>query len=248
MEKKIFVLNRKGKKLSVIIHTPSRKTSKIIILMHSFKGDKDYQPIMRNFSRKAEIEGYAVIRFDSFGSGESEGSFEESSITTQVQDLKYIIKFAKSNKYKDICLVGLSLGATISVLAYDKTIKCLVLWSPVFDHSHLYENYKNEMIKHGFIIRERNLTGEKVKVGRKMWKEFKSTNQVKKLRKIKTPTLAIIGTKDVRITPGKARKFMKMIPAKRKLEIIKGGDHDFLVKKAEERAISLSLDWIRKYL
>lgn len=247
MEEKIKIYNRNKKRLSAILHTPKIKTDKIIIITHSFKGDKDYQLILRDFSRKAESY-HAVIRFDCYGSGESEGKFEESSITTQVEDLKDVIKFVKSKGYKDICLIGLSLGAMVSVLAYDKTIKCLVLLSPVFQLKHLYKEYKKEILKRGYIIRERKITGEKIKVGKKMWEEFGTIETSEKLKQIESPTLAILGTKDEHITPQKAKKYMDLIPAKNKLEIIEGGDHDFLIKKAEEKAISVSLDWVKKFL
>ena len=248
MEEKITVKNRKGQNLSAILHTPEKETSKIIILTHSFKADKDYQPIMRDFSRRAEAEGYAVLRYDAFGSGESEGTFEESTMTTQVEDLEDMIGFVKSKGYTDICLAGLSQGATISTFAYDESIKCLVLWSPPCHHMDLYEKYKDEMLKQGFVIRKRHLTGEEVKVGKKMWEEFPKYDSKDKLTQVKCPTLAIVGTGDLLITAERVEKYLSLVPAVHKVEVIQGGDHDFLIKEAEEKAISISIDWVKKHL
>jgi len=248
MEEKITIKNRGGYNLSAILHIPENKTDKIVIITHSFKGDKNVQPILRDFSRRAEKEGYAVLRFDCYGSGESEGKFEDSSISTQVNDLKDIISFVKSKNYKNICLIGLSLGTKISILAYDKSIKCLILWSPSFELKSTYNRYKEEIIKQGYATLTNRITGKKSKLGKKMWKEFGAAKPLEKLEEIDNPVLAILGTEDKFITPEKAEEYMALIPGKHKLEVIIGGDHDYLVKEAEEKAISLSIDFIKKNL
>ena len=246
--KKIIILNRRNKKLSALFHKPADQAKKIIIFTHSFKGDKDYQPIIREFSEHIYNEGYAVIRFDCWGSGESDGKFEDSSITTQIEDLEDIIKYVKSQGYNEICLIGLSLGTTDSIMAYDDSIKCMVLWSPIFQHEQLYESYKDEILQKGFIIRKRNLTGEEVKCGKAMWQDFKDIKPYKKLHEINCPVLAIIGSEDRHITKEKAQEFMKMIPFENKLEVIQGGDHDFLIEEAKRKAIKLTTDFIKAHL
>jgi len=245
---KIIILNKDNQKLSAIFHKPVNQTNKIVIFTHSFKGGKDYQPITREFSEHICNEGYALIRFDCCGSGESDGKFEDSSIFTQVEDLKDVIKYVKSQGYSEICLIGLSLGTTDSIIAYDGSIKCMVLWSPIFQHRHLYEQYKSEMLSKGFIIRKNNLTGEKFKVGRAMWDSFKDIIPYKKLPEIKSPVLAIISSKDYHISVEDAKKYMDMIPVKHELEVIEGGDHDFLIEEARKKAISLTTGFIKRYL
>ncbi len=246
--KKIIIKNRSNKKLSTFFHEPEKKTKKIIIITHSFKGDKDYQPIMREFSRHVCEKGYAVIRFDCWGSGESDGKFEDSSIETQIKDLEDVVKYVKKQGYEDICLIGLSLGISDSIMAYDESIKCMVMWSPVFQHEHLYEDYREEVEKNGYIIRKRNLTGEEVKCGKKMWQDFKDIKPYEKLPEIKCPVLSIIGSEDGHITEEKAEEYMNMLHSANELEVIQGGDHDFLVDKARDKAIKLTSDFIKKYL
>jgi len=247
--KNITIKNRKNQKLAVILHEPEKQTKKIIIIAHSFKGDKDYQPIMGEFSRFICGQGYSVIRFDCWGSGESDGKFEDSSIKTQINDLEDVIEYVKSLGYTDICLAGLSLGTTLSVMAYSQDIKCLLLWSPSFDHEGLYEKYKEDILRQGFVMRKRKLTGEEVKCGQAMWQDFKDIKAYKRLSLIHCPVLAIVGSDDLaEIGESTMRKYMDMIPADHKLEIISGGDHDFLLEFAREKAIALSSEFIKRYL
>lgn len=245
---KFMILNRRNQKLSALFHEPANQTNKIIIFTHSFKGDKNYQPIIREFCEHICNEGYAVIRFDCWGSGESDGKFEDSSITTQIEDLQDIIKYVKTQGYSEICLVGLSLGTTDSIMAYDNSIKCMVLWSPLFQHEHFYESYKDKILQNGFIIIKRILTGEEVKCGKAMWQDLKDVKPYKRLSEIDCPVLAIIGSDDGNITEEKAQEFMKMIPSENKLEVIQGGDHDFLIEEAKKKAIELSTDFIKAHL
>ena len=248
MEKKITILNRNYKKLSAIFHTPKNTTDKVVIMIHSFKGDKDYQPIMRDGARKLCVQGYAVIRFDCYGSGESEGSFEQATVSSEVRDLKDVITFVKDKGYEQIALIGLSLGATVAILGYDKTIKSLILWSPPFTHKRLYENYKEEIKKKGFVSRKRILTGEKVKVGKAMWEEFGTINLKNKIKIIKCPILVVFGAKDHIIGLNIIKKYFEMFSCIKEIESIKGGDHDFLIPEAKEKAITKTIKWVNKYL
>ena len=246
--KKITVLNRRNQELSAIFHKPANQTNKIIIFTHSFKSDKDTDYSAVDFARYICNEGYSFIRFDCWGSGESDGKFEDSSITTQIEDLQDIIKYVKSQGYSEICLMGLSLGTTDSIMAYDESIRCMILWSPIFNHSSSYERFKDEILEKGFVIEKNGITGQEFKIGKKMWQDFKDINPALKLPKIKCPVLAIIGTEDHRISEEKAQGVMKLILSDNKLEIIQGGDHDFLIEEAKKKAIQLSTDFIKAHL
>jgi len=245
---KIFVKNRKNQKLAAFFHKPERQTKKIIIFTHSFKGDKDYEPIIGEFSEEMCSRGYAVIRFDCWGTGESDGKFEDSSIRTQIEDLEDIIRYVRSQGYTDICLAGLSLGTSDSIMAYDDTIRCMVLWSPVFWHDRMYKKHRDETLQKGFFTSKRLLTGEVVRSGKAMWQDFKDIKPYKKLRDIRCPVLAIVGSKDDYNSEEKVKEFMNMIPSENRLEIIQGGDHNFLSMDARKKAICLSADFIKAHL
>jgi len=225
----ITVLNRKKQRLSALLHVPAKATDKIIIFTHSFKGDKNYQPIIGEFAKRICDEGFAMLRFDCFGSGESEGDFEESTVRTQIEDLEDVINYAKSQGYTRICLIGLSLGTSHSIMACDDSISCMVLWSPIFTHKGLYEEYKDEFLGKDFIIITRKLTGEEVKFGRAMLEDFRSVKPT-------CPVLAIIGSEDDAISEGKALEHMDLLSGEHTLEVISGGDHNFLVEEASHAA------------
>ena len=62
--KKIDIVNRNNQKLSAIIDESDINLNKLIIFSHSFKGDKNYQPIINQFSLEVIAAGYSLLRFD----------------------------------------------------------------------------------------------------------------------------------------------------------------------------------------
>ena len=246
MEEKIIIVNRNDKKLFSVLHIPEKSTDKIIIISHSFKADKDYDRIGVNFAKKACSGSYAVLRFDCYGSGESEGNFEDSSLISQKEDLEDVIKFVKDKGYNQIALAGLSQGAAMSVLVYNPKIKLLILWSPAFDVKVLYDRYKKYFEKKDFLLRSRIRDKSKVKIGKKMWESFGKIKVFKKIPTIKSPTLVIAGSKDS-LHLNNINKYFKKLNCEKKLEIIKDADHDFLDLDKEKQAISISLNFVKKH-
>jgi uncharacterized protein len=247
MMEKLFIKNRKDQKLSVVLHSPKNATTKIIIISHSFKADKDYDTIGVNFAEKVCSQGYAALRFDCYGSGESEGKFEDSDLFSQKEDLEDVIKFAQKQGYKEIALAGLSQGAAMSILAYTEEIKCLVLWSPALDVRVLYKEYQALFNGNDFIIRTQRRTGKEIKVGKKMWESLGEIKVFEHLSKIKSPTLIVCGSEDLNHIQF-VHKYFNDFSCEKKLEIIENADHDFLDPEKEAKAVSLSLSWIGEHL
>ena len=259
MIQKIHISNRNHQNLAALLHTPKIPTDKIVIFSHGFKADKNYQPFVEKLASQLCDAGYTVLRFDYWGSGESDGKFEDSNIRMQIEDLKDVIKYAQSQGFSHICLNGHSLGSTNAIMAYDESIECLLFWSPIFQHLHLYENYKEEVLKNGYVIRSRKIAGETIKqgkgyedeiikCGKAFWQDFKDIQPADRLHVIQCPVLAIIGSNDSSISEETALSYLHKIPASTTLEVMPEGDHDFLLKSAEQKAIQLSVEFIKMYL
>ena len=85
MEKKIEFYNSTGQKLVGIL-TKSKRNDFILMMAHGFSSNKNTM----NFVRLAESldkEGIPSLRFDFFGHGESDGLFENITITEAVDDI-----------------------------------------------------------------------------------------------------------------------------------------------------------------
>src|SRR3989344_5175207 len=133
MPAKKLSYENEGQRIAATLHTPRAKTKACVILVHGFSGDKDTEGSSDSFPVLAKAlaeRGFAVLRFDCRGSGESEGRFEETTLTREVSDLKRSIAFDKEQGFEHIGVTGASLGGAVALLGYDNSVECLALWFP----------------------------------------------------------------------------------------------------------------------
>ncbi|MCD6403584.1 MAG: alpha/beta fold hydrolase [Nanoarchaeota archaeon] len=125
MEKRVEFRNEKGEKLVGVLHVPEKEEGEGIILVHGYTGNKDEHGFLVNLARRLCERGFLVLRFDFSGHGESEGHFD--GIEKEVKELRRAMKFVGR---KRLILIGLSLGAVVSVLAWSKRVVKLILLNP----------------------------------------------------------------------------------------------------------------------
>jgi esterase/lipase len=136
MEKQVVFEGSKGK-LFGVLHISERGKSPGIILFHGFTGNKcESHFIFTKLARKLSKDGFSVLRFDFYGSGDSEGNFEEMTLLTEMKDGEKALEFLKTFDFiekEKIGICGLSMGAvTATYVAYKfREVKALCLWSPL---------------------------------------------------------------------------------------------------------------------
>ena len=89
--------NQQGLELSARLEKPVDTHPKAYVLFaHCFTCNKNLTAI-RNISRSLTSAGFAVLRFDFTGLGESEGDFEDTNFSSNVSDLVDAANFLKEN-------------------------------------------------------------------------------------------------------------------------------------------------------
>lgn len=243
--KKITFQNSKGLRLTGVIHLPKEKTTSAIIVSHGFASTKD-RPRLIRLSETLSKEGFAVLRFDFGGCGESEN--REITMKNQVDDLKSAINYLTRNGYKELGLLGESFGGLTSILAYDERIKAMVLWAPVTKAKtpSIFKEEKDlkELQEKGFITYKKD--GRDFKLPKEYFIERQSINQKEILSRIKCPVLIIHGNKDDLIPLKHSKEAMQHLTKESKLKIIKNGCHKLDEKMNE--VLPLSVNWLKKYL
>jgi esterase/lipase len=257
MEKSNVIFRNKGQKIVGVLHIPNKQNPPAIIMCHGFTGTKGN--IRDKFYKAAEKfceNGFAVLRFDFRGSGESEGEFVNVTISSEVSDLKAAIKFMKKQGYERIGVVGSSLGGAVSVIGYDRSVKAIVLWNPVtnlrqtfVDSGFIPKENVERLEKNGFIIFRDDYTGKEFKIGKEFWTEFETLDLGKYLKRIKCPVLILHGDKDTVVPLNQSENAIKIIGSKiKELRIINGAEHGFHDSISEKQVIDLTLNWFVKWL
>ncbi len=244
MGEKIYFKNSKGINLCAILSNQvSKKDGPIIILCHGFSTSKDsYTNIrMEEILNKHNI---ATFRFDFFGHGESEGKFEDITISEAVDDIRSSIKYLKHIGYSKFGLLGSSFGGIASIIAASRTdeLYVLALKSPVSDYEEKeYATKSREELevwkKKGY---KYYMDGDSkgLRLNYSFFEDFKNNNGYIAAKRIKIPTLIVHGDKDESVPIEQSRKIARIIKSC-KLEIIDGADHRYSKPRDFERMLYL---------
>lgn len=115
-------LEYRGRTLRGMVHVPDGGNAPFptVLIFHGFTGNKvDSHRIHVNFSRRLEKLGIASVRYDFLGSGESDGSFDEMTLSSEVGQAAAILKSVRSDSRFDtncIAAAGHSMGGMVAAL------------------------------------------------------------------------------------------------------------------------------------
>lgn len=164
-EQAYFLRGVDGERLFAFLHLPAGSCKAGALICAPLAEEKLWSHrVLVSFARELAREGYAVLRFDFRGEGDSDRSFEESSLTTRVEDTRLAIGELRRHLAADgqVTLVGLRLGASVAALASAgrTDVHRLVLWEPVTDGADylqavLRSNLMHQMTRHRRVIEDR---------------------------------------------------------------------------------------------
>ncbi len=223
-----YIKISKSKKIRYLKY--DQKNTTYIVFLHGFKSDLDGKKpkAFLNFARKNKL-GYLALEYS--GHGKSSGKFIDGNITKWTRDTFLLIK--KIVRKNQIIFVGSSMGAWIAINQFKYFQKQIngflgIGSAPDFLDHLMWKKFSKKMkeeikregiinLKHGEY--EYPITYQLIKDGRK--------NKVlnKKIKKNLNITM-VHGSKDKSVPVSYSRKVLKIFKnAKKKLVIIKNGDH-----------------------
>ena len=213
-----------------------QKRNTYVVFLHGFMSDIEGEKpkAFYNFSKKNKL-GFLALEYS--GHGKSSGKFTEGNISKWSQETSFLInKIVKKNK---MILVGSSMGSWISlnqILKFKRQVVGFVGIgsAPEFLENLMWKKFsktkKKEIKKNGIIILKHGeyeypITYQLIKDGRKNKVLNKSFNQ-------KIKVTMIHGNKDKSVPIIYSRKILKLFKkSKKKLVIVKNGDHSLSKKK-----------------
>ena len=247
MKNKIFFKSSKGHRLCGILSEPSAR-GVVNILCHGFSSSKESKTNIRleEILNNSQI---STFRLDFFGHGESEGKFEEITISEASDDVLSAVRFLKESGDIKIGLVGSSFGGMASLIAASKTrdISFLALKSPVSDYiGRLVARYDEETIqswKDKRILSVNTSEGEELRLNYSFFEDAERINVYACCEKITIPTLIVHGSEDETIPLEQSRKasaYMKNC----RLKIIRGADHRYTKPDDFEKMLDLISEFV----
>lgn len=253
MSEKIYFPNSKGNKLCGILSNPRIINDwPIVILCHGFTTSKD-SLANRRLEEILNKQNIATLRIDLFAHGESEGHFEEITVSEAVDDIINAIKYTQEQGFIKIGLVGSSFSGIASTIATSKIdcLSLLVLKSPVSNYEEVWRLRRNDEEMRAW--KERgydfysNSNWEKRKLNYSFVEDFANQNAYEVAKSIKIPTLIIHGDADITV-PIEQSKKLSSILSNWILEIISGADHKYSRDADFEKMLTLITDFVVEYI
>ncbi len=235
-KEKVFIKNRKGQKIAVLIEQPE-KPKGLAFVMHGRSGGKE-EPHISTFAEGFAGNGYVVVRFDTTNTfGESDGDYENLTMTGFYEDLEDVIKWAETQQWylEPFCLSGHSMGGMAIVLyaeKYPQKIKGLAPISAVVSGERLIgamdPSEVAEWKETGWWTQKSSRPGI---IKRLKWShavDFMKYDIMPGISKLTMPVLMIIGGQDAITRVEDQKVLFSAIPHSHKeLHIIKDAPHTF---------------------
>jgi hypothetical protein len=248
------VFESKGQQIVGMLHLPDgRSRVPAALLLHGFTGTKtETHRMFVKLSRALAERGFASLRFDYRGSGDSAGNFEDMTIRTEVTDageaLRYLAGHRRINSRR-LALIGMSLGGAIASLLVGRQrsrFKTMALWAPVAEGAGILDELSTPeavaaLAQTGITDHDGNL------VSVTFIRQFAEMKPLREIVKTRCPVLLVHGTKDVTVPDQHTEMYEKTLLQHKRIVkkiLVPGADHGFNKHVWEQRAIAETVDWL----
>jgi dipeptidyl aminopeptidase/acylaminoacyl peptidase len=245
-----------GNTLYGMLHLPEAVRGErypVVVICHGFIGNKNGQhSIFVKTARALSAEGFAALRFDFSGCGESSGHHRDITLTRQVAETISAIDFAAAHPSVDpgrIIILGHSLGGAIAatVAGLDSRISGLALWSPV---ARPVEDLVGVM---GFDFYNRCITDGQMEyqgfeIGGGFMESLYLVSPLDTVKRFDGDALVAHGDRDAEVPMSNAYLYGGALNSRRRgsclIRIIGGADHTFASPVWERDVIGKTLQWL----
>lgn len=231
----------------------------LAFVMHGLGGFKE-QSHLEIIAEAFLEKDFTVVRFDTTNTfGESDGKYEDATITNYYEDLEDVIAWAVEQAWyaEPFVLVGSSLGGICTALfaeKYSAKVFALAPISTVVSGKLSVEAHKREDPE-DFARWEKTGWNEIMSVSKPgLVKRLPWSHMLDRLKydllpeagKLTMPVLLIVGENDYSTPPDHQKLLYDALPGEKEMHIIKDAPHTFRDPKHLEEIKNIFLQWIDK--
>ncbi len=251
------------------LETPDGAAAPVVLLLHGFTGSRDELPIKDTdegvFSRTARLlaeAGYASLRIDFRGSGDSDGKWEDTTFSGQIGDAVAAIDWLKAQSGVDaskLGIVGWSQGGLVAAhaaAARQSDVDAVVLWAPAVFPLHNFEPIMGAETMAKALAADPQETftstlpwGVETTLKAAFFHEMATSSTVGAVSDYGGPLKVIVGTRDTVVAPQPAlgQVLMNYHDGEESLSVI-DSDHVWNAfvgpQTVDSEMVPLSLEWL----
>lgn len=241
-----------------------------VLLLHGFTGTRDELPVIGTddfmFTRTARVfaeHGIVTLRIDFRGSGESSGTFDETTFTGQISDafaaMDFLDRMARVDDDR-IGVLGFSQGGLVAahVAAGDDRVESLAFWSPVANAPDTYKGiFGADLVAEGLVEDITHIVlpwGAEIDLQRAFFEDLYEYDPIAAIADYDGPMQVVVGERDTLVAPQPyyGRLYLNYHDGAEELVVV-DGDHVFDVLTDAGPAvldivIAENLDWFQATL
>ncbi len=247
---KLTFAGHAGDTLAARLDMPNGPHLATAIFAHCFTCSKDITAARRIAARLSSM-GIAVLRFDFTGLGHSEGEFENTSFSSNVDDLLAACRALDARGMSPSLIIGHSLGgaAVLKAAPMMDSIKAVVTIGAPFDPSHVTHNFAAaipEIIDKG--VAEVSLGGRPFRIGKGFVDDVSHAALTGAIAQLNAALLVLHAPLDS--TVGVENASQIFLAAKHPKSFVTLDDADHLVSRPAdaEYAADVISAWSKRYL
>ncbi|MEX1190397.1 MAG: alpha/beta fold hydrolase [Brumimicrobium sp.] len=248
---KVDFQNKTGETISARIDFPlDQKPLAYVLFAHCFTCNKNLTPV-KNISRQLTDQGFAVFRFDFTGLGESEGDFENTNFSSNIEDLICAAEYMESEYEAPALIVGHSLGGAAVVYAGSK-IKSVQAVATIAapsspDHvKNLFGKDLDQINEKG--TAEVSIGGRSFNIKKQFLEDISEKNMQRILKDLRKPLLVMHSPQDKTVGVENASEIYKHAMHPKSFISLDGADHLLSDKKDSAYVGNVIASWSRRYL
>ncbi|WP_457648902.1 bifunctional alpha/beta hydrolase/OsmC family protein [Profundibacter sp.] len=247
---KITFTGHNGHRLAARLDMPRGPHLGTALFAHCFTCSKDI-PAARRIAGRLAAMGIAVLRFDFTGLGHSEGEFENTSFSSNVDDLVLAAEYLAARDMPAGLLIGHSLGgaAVLKAASRINSAKAVVTIGAPFDPKQVTRNFEgaiSKIIKDG--MAEVCLGGRPFKIAREFIEDISKSELAPAIAGLKRALLVLHAPRDTVVSIDNAAEIF--MAAKHPKSFVTLDDADHLITRATdaEYAAGVIAAWASRYL
>jgi len=221
-----------------------------VLFAHCFTCSKNLVAV-RNISRALTAAGFAVLRFDFTGLGESEGDFADTNFSSNVEDLVAAAKFLEKEYEAPSVLVGHSLGGSAVLLAAGQleSVKAVATIGAPSEPVHVQKQFGDnikDIEKDG--IAQVHLAGRPFTVKKHFLEDIRATNLKAKVKALKKAVLVMHSPFDKTVSIENAAQIYGAAFHPKSFISLDNADHLLTRKEDSQYAGMMIAAWATRYI
>ncbi len=249
-KEKIELSNQRGEQLAAILAHPEDIPKAWILYAHCFTCSKDI-PIAARISRALVARGFAVMRFDFTGLGDSEGNFSDTNFTTSVADVLAAFSYLKENHAAPKILIGHSMGGTAMLAAAGELseINAIATIGSPSEPAHVLHHFADQLEE----IKANGeaqvlIQGRPFIIKQQMIDDLQSIQMIDKIKRLRKPLMIFHSPFDRIVNIRQSAKIYQAAHHPKSFISLDGADHMLSKKKDSDFVSDVLAAWVCRYV